>query len=394
MIRKREFIAGKSWQLLAFVVVSTMALASPLEHAALSVPSLGNQLKVSTNSTSLLQKKKRKKSLKNSKGSATQSNTTEPSLLHLRSTAKKTILLSTEDHRSTALSSSSTIQEIANPKTSSIPAKSNAVGGSRESAALRRIQREWRDAAKLGIAYDWLNHKSVGKVTSTQYVRIGPFGKHLLRWHFSVSGPPSSDFANGIYHGRVLLPKDYPGSPPRIQVLTPSGRFLPGQDICLSASSFHPESWTPRWTVLSLVDALRLHMLTQANEIGGMNSTPQERRAYAKASRSWALGRVQHSTMIEAGLFPMEVGEAVDTDIDDEYSRSTTIADNMHHEPEGLITQPTVRQTHEAAVVGKQQFPRHAGVVAQLVNAIYEVLRSPPRLAVLLLLTVFLLLNK
>ena len=394
MIRKRAFIAGKIWQLLALMVLSTMALAPPLEHAALSVPSAGNQLQISTNRTSLLQKKKRKKKLRNNDGSATQSNATEPSLVYLRRTVKKTILLTTEGDKSTILTSSSTIQKVTNPKERSISAKSNTIGGSRESAALRRIQREWRDAAKLGIAYDWLNHKSVGKVTTTRYVRIGPFGKHLLRWHFSVSGPPSSDFANGIYHGRVLLPKDYPGSPPRIQVLTPSGRFLPGQDICLSASSFHPESWTPRWTVLSLVDALRLHMLTQANEIGGMNATPQERRAYAKASRSWTLGRVQHSSMIEAGLFPMDVGEAVDIRFDNENSRSATPTDNGHHEPEGKITQQIVRQTYEAAAVGKQQFPRHAGVVAQLVNAIYDVLRSPPRLAVLLLLTVFVLLNK
>ncbi|EED89855.1 predicted protein, partial [Thalassiosira pseudonana CCMP1335] len=122
---------------------------------------------------------------------------------------------------------------------------------------------------------------------NNDYVRIGPFGKNLLRWHFSVMGPSNSVYEGGVYHGRVLLPKDYPGSPPRVQMLTPSGRFICGEDICLSASNYHPETWTPRWTVISLVDALRLHMLTTANEIGGLLSTDEKRRQYALESRSW-----------------------------------------------------------------------------------------------------------
>jgi len=60
---------------------------------------------------------------------------------------------------------------------------------------------------------------------NNEYVRIGPFGKNLLRWHFSVVGVEPSRreqlackflYAGGVYHGRVLLPKVYPGSPPRV----------------------------------------------------------------------------------------------------------------------------------------------------------------------------------
>lgn len=86
---------------------------------------------------------------------------------------------------------------------------------------LRRIKREWKDAVLMGIAYDWTRMKTIKrKETNSQnnYVRLGPFGKNLLRWHFSVMGPANSVYQDGIYHGRVLLPKDYPGSPPRVQV--------------------------------------------------------------------------------------------------------------------------------------------------------------------------------
>lgn len=86
---------------------------------------------------------------------------------------------------------------------------------------LRRIKREWKDAVQMGIAYDWTKMKTIkSKESNSQnnYVRLGPFGKNLLRWHFSVLGPANSVYQNGVYHGRVLLPKDYPGSPPRVQV--------------------------------------------------------------------------------------------------------------------------------------------------------------------------------
>ena len=178
----------------------------------------------------------------------------------------------------------------------------------KEGECLRRIKHEWKNAVKSGIAYDWINMKTIRttNTTNSAYVRIGPFGKNLLRWHFSVAGPANSVYENGIYHGRVLLPKDYPASPPRVQMITPSGRFIPGHDICLSASSYHPETWTPRWTVLSLVDALRLHMLTTANEIGGVLASDEKRRQYAIESRLWKChGVANHERMVAENIFAL-----------------------------------------------------------------------------------------
>jgi len=85
-----------------------------------------------------------------------------------------------------------------------------------------------------------------------------------------------------------MLPKDYPASPPRVQLLTPSGRFVTGKDICLSASSFHPESWSPSgWTVRTLVESLRLHFCSQDIQVGGINGSYDAKVRLAKASRSW-----------------------------------------------------------------------------------------------------------
>jgi hypothetical protein len=153
----------------------------------------------------------------------------------------------------------------------------------------------------------------------------------MLRWHFSIAGPPNSVYENGVYHGLILLPKNYPAMPPRIQMLTPNGRFMTNVDICLSASNFHPETWTPKWTILSLVNALRLHMLTLANEIGGMMSSDERRRWYAKESRVW---RQSYSYLCGNG-----VGEGV------------VVVDHVHMVASGVFTpsstKPGMRKTTE-----------------------------------------------
>lgn len=207
----------------------------------------------------------------------------------------------------------------------------------KEGECLRRIKHEWKNAVKSGIAYDWINMKTIRNTNTTNsaYVRIGPFGKNLLRWHFSVSGPANSVYENGIYHGRVLLPKDYPASPPRVQMITPSGRFIPGEDICLSASSYHPETWTPRWTVLSLVDALRLHMLTTANEIGGVLASDEKRRQYAIESRSWKChGIANHERMVAENIFVLQ---NLDSDGDDDVNNSGEKANSDENSNNAIV---------------------------------------------------------
>lgn len=60
----------------------------------------------------------------------------------------------------------------------------------------------------------------------------------------------------GIYHGRILLPPEYPFKPPSFIMLSPNGRFETGVKICLSISSHHPEQWQPSWGVRTAITAL------------------------------------------------------------------------------------------------------------------------------------------
>ncbi|KAL3811584.1 hypothetical protein ACHAXA_004038 [Cyclostephanos tholiformis] len=246
----------------------------------------------------------------------------------------------------------------------------NNCGSGKDGDCLRRIKREWKEFVQMGIAYDWTNmrtihdqHNSINNsLGSTEndrdYMRIGPFNKNMLRWHFSIKGPHNSVYEQGVYHGLILLPKNYPAMPPRIQMLTPNGRFMTNVDICLSASNYHPETWTPKWTILSLVNALRLHMLTLANEIGGIISSDESKRWYARESRFWRQSYncvggncngegvvvVDHSHMIASGVFKSSstIPAMTTTEIADDCYNSLSRLENeknTHNEQDTFTTE-------------------------------------------------------
>ncbi len=308
--------------------------------------------------------------------------------------------------------------------------KERPISGGREGACLRRIKREWKDAVDLGVAYDWRKGRTVTRKKKSKsessaannYVRMGPMGRNLLHWHFSVQGTPNSVYEKGVYHGRIVLPKDYPMSPPRVQMLTPSGRFIPGHDICLSASSYHPESWTPRWTILSLIDALRLHMLTSANEIGGQNASNEQRRKRALESRTWGRGVVCHEEMLNDGIFSLEpleeekegaeeAGEVEKCEIDEEVDEE--IAENQieltptsltTEDILGMVTEEAVRRHSERTTKEVARHTRSSAPVLVvkfifysvllLLRGVISVLKSPVKLAVMVLMVFFAHLNR
>lgn len=43
---------------------------------------------------------------------------------------------------------------------------------------------------------------------------------NIYEWHFTIRGPSGTEFEGGIYHGRILLPPEYPFKPPNIVFLT------------------------------------------------------------------------------------------------------------------------------------------------------------------------------
>ncbi|POS86148.1 hypothetical protein EPUL_006266 [Erysiphe pulchra] len=111
---------------------------------------------------------------------------------------------------------------------------------------------------------------------------------NLFDWHFTIRGPPSSVFENGIYHGRILLPPTYPLRPPSFRFLNSSGRFEVNREICLSISGHHEETWMPAWGVRTALVALRSFMETDPKgQLGGLECTANEREKIARESIHW-----------------------------------------------------------------------------------------------------------
>ncbi|KAI0835318.1 UBC-like protein [Hypoxylon sp. FL0890] len=115
-----------------------------------------------------------------------------------------------------------------------------------------------------------------------------PLESDLFEWHFTLRGPPNSAYAEGIYHGRIVLPPTYPLRPPSFRFTTPSGRFEANREICLSISGHHEETWQPAWGVRTALVALRSFMETDARgQLGGLDTSEAVRRKLAVESKSW-----------------------------------------------------------------------------------------------------------
>jgi len=119
---------------------------------------------------------------------------------------------------------------------------------------------------------------------SDQYF-AAPLESDMFEWHFTIRGPADSEFAGGVYHGRILLPPEYPFKPPNIVFLTPSGRFETNVKVCLSFSAHHPELWQPAWGIRLILEAIISFLPTPADgAIGALDWTKEERQKLARES--------------------------------------------------------------------------------------------------------------
>ena len=72
-------------------------------------------------------------------------------------------------------------------------------------------------------------------------VTVATDESNILEVHYVIEGSEKTPYAGGIYHGKLIFPKDYPLKPPSVIMITKNGRFHPNRRLCLSMSDFHPE---------------------------------------------------------------------------------------------------------------------------------------------------------
>jgi ubiquitin-conjugating enzyme E2 J1 len=115
-----------------------------------------------------------------------------------------------------------------------------------------------------------------------------PIEDDLFDWHFTLKGPSETVYSDGLYHGRLILPLNYPLKPPKFLMLNQSGRFEVGREICMSNTSFHPDEWQPAWTIRTILEGL-ISFFPEETEgaIGALRASEENRKAFAVNSLNW-----------------------------------------------------------------------------------------------------------
>ncbi|KAL9934559.1 hypothetical protein V8E36_006334 [Tilletia maclaganii] len=150
-----------------------------------------------------------------------------------------------------------------------------ATAYNRKSSAVKRILSEARE-----LAAD----------PSTEYT-AQPLESNIFEWHFTLRGPQDTEFEQGLYHGRIILPPEYPFRPPNLMVLTPNGRWELNKKICLSFTGYHEEMWQPAWGVRTALLGMQSLMAARAKAaigIGALDYPEDERKRLAAKSKDWS----------------------------------------------------------------------------------------------------------
>jgi len=121
------------------------------------------------------------------------------------------------------------------------------------------------------------------------YIQAQPVPSNILEWHYIVTGPENSPYEGGVFHGKLVFPREFPFKPPSIYMITPNGRFKCNTRLCLSISDFHPDTWNPAWSVSTILTGLLSFMLEKSPTLGSIETSDYTKRQLAAQSGSFNL---------------------------------------------------------------------------------------------------------
>ena len=219
------------------------------------------------------------------------------------------------------------------------PGPSNAARANANSPSVKRILREIRELAE--------------SAREDETFVAEPSEDDIFDWHFALFGPPGTPFERGIYHGRIVLPPEYPFKPPSFVLLTPNGRFETNTKICLSISQHHPKQWQPSWSIRAALTAIRAFFPTPPEgAVGSLDWSDDVRRELAE--RSWrareptfthgnearrALSASVHDRMLERmeRVMRKELGNEAREDAERSDEAETTVREADAREEDGNV---------------------------------------------------------
>ena len=124
-------------------------------------------------------------------------------------------------------------------------------------------------------------------------IHLAPETNNMYDVHFILPGPEDTPFHGGLYHGMIRLNSQHPISAPNIYMFTPSGRFSVSdypinpsdRGICTTATSYHPETWTPVNNIETvLIGFISFMCDLKATSAGSIQTSLATKKTFAKKS--------------------------------------------------------------------------------------------------------------
>merc|ERR1711959_208886 len=118
------------------------------------------------------------------------------------------------------------------------------------SSSAKRLLMELKQVAS-GATGVWLH--------SGEGVHVFPAQDSLQFWRVLIEGPPGSPFEAGVFALNVMVPDNYPLSPPRITFETPIYHCNVNDSGKICLNILH-EDWSPALSVPKCLEAIRMMM--------------------------------------------------------------------------------------------------------------------------------------
>lgn len=111
----------------------------------------------------------------------------------------------------------------------------------------------------------------------------------ILTWYFIIYDLSDTPFENGVFFGKVMLNEQYPLKPPDFIFITPNGRFETNKKICTTFSSYHLETYTSTWNIMTMLEGMISFMTDKnpENGVGSIVTSNHEKIQLANASLQW-----------------------------------------------------------------------------------------------------------
>ena len=107
-----------------------------------------------------------------------------------------------------------------------------------------------------------------------------------LNWYCLIHDLGDEEYKNGEYILLIKLSPRYPFEAPDFFLLTPNGRFEIRRKLCFSNSSYHQETWSPIWTMRTIIMGFLSFFLEKSSRgVGHIDAPAEAKQELAQGSR-------------------------------------------------------------------------------------------------------------